>query len=342
MHWGDDMESVEYQLIETVVRRTLSDIRDCPERTIRNLIDMALHFAEGRFERNFFSIAQHMLEDEHSAYYDLIKDAAMNVDTERALRFGMNLGYNGCALGAKTIRENEGKHCFNIPWSLSLIVDSLRFGELKECYHALIAQANSLGIYTFLLRTKGRMQDILSLIEHHKNSAFVLFCKAEEITDSFINVLEELPHAMVSVLMSKDADEACAMLRNRRHLYALEIPYGTENAAAITSGSALDTAQMLHPAFTLLTPESSCPESISQRVYESVQQARVEQQYRTIPLDIVHDFRVIDSIISNDACSACFDESGVLWVNPDQPQRSAGSVFDRPLFELLREAFPKI
>ena len=336
------MESVEYQLIETVVRRTLSDIRDCPERTIRNLIDMALHFAEGKFERDFFSIAQHMLEDEHSAYYDLIKDAAMNVDTERALRFGMNLGYNGCALGAKTIRENEEKHRFNIPWSLSLIVDSLRFGKLEDRYHDLIAQANSLGVYTFLIRAKGCMQDILSLIERHKNSAFVLLCRAEEITTSFISTLEDLPHTMVSVLMSKDADEACAMLRKHKYLYALEIPYGTENAAAITTGSAFDAAQTLHPAFTLLTPKSSCPESISHRVYESVQQAREEQQYRTIPLDIVHDFRVIDSIISNDACSACFDESGVLWVNPDQPQRSAGSVFDRSLFDILRETFPKI
>lgn len=336
------MESVEYQMIETVVRRTLSDIRDCPERTIRNLIDMALHFAEGKFERNFFSIARHMLENEQSAYYDLVKDAAMNVDTERALRFGMNLGYNGCALGAKTIRENEAKHHVNIPWSLSMIVDSIRFRKLEERYHDLIAQANELGVYMFLIRAKGRTQDLLSLIERHKSSAFVLFCRAEEITDSFIHALRDLPHAMVSVLMSKHADEACAMLRENKHLYALEIPYGTENASGIINGSAFDTAQTLHPAFTLLTPESACPESISCHVYESIQKAREKQQYRTIPLDIVHDFRVIDSIISSDACSACFDESGTLWIAPDQPQRSAGSAFDRSLFDILRETFPKI
>ncbi|MBQ7885851.1 MAG: hypothetical protein IJ313_03050 [Clostridia bacterium] len=337
------MESVEYQLIETVVRRRLSDIQDCPERTIRNLIDMALHFAqEGRFERDFFSIAQHMLEDEHSAYYDLVKDAAMNVDTERALRFGMNLGYNGCALGAKIIRENEAKHHFNIPWSLSMIVDPLRLKKLEECYHNLIAQANSLGIYTFLIRTKGRIQDVLSLIEQHRNSAFVLFCKAEEITSSFISAMEELPHAMVSVLMNKHADEACAMLREKKYLYALEIPYGEENAGSILNGSAFDAAQTLHPAFTLLTPESSCPETVSYRIYESVRLAREKQPYATIPLDIVHDFRLIDSIISNEACSACFDESGTLWTGPDQPLRSAGSIFVWPLFDILRDAFPKI
>ena len=85
-----------------------------------------------------------------------------------------------------------------------------------------------------------------------------------------------------------------------------EYCYGTENAASITTGSAFDAAQTLHPAFMLLTPESSCPQSVSHRVYESVQQARVEQQYRTIPLDIVHDFRVIDSIISNDASGFIF------------------------------------
>lgn len=336
------MERVEYQLIETVVRRTLSNIQDCPERTIRNLIDMALHFAEGRFERDFFSIARHMLEDQHSAYYDLVKDAAMNVDTERLLRFGMNLGYNGCALGSKTIRETEEKQRFNIPWSLTLIIDTQRFRKLEDRYHDLVIQANALGIYTFLIRTKGHVQDVLPLIEAHSSSAFVLFCEAADIAPSFIHSCEDLQHMMIAVRLSKHADEACAALREKKLLYALEIPYGAKNAKSIIDGSAFDAAQTLHPAFALLTPENACPETLCCRVYESIRQAREKQQYRTIPLDIVHDFNVIDSIISNEACSACFDESGILWTRPDQPLRSVGSVFDRPLFDILREAFPKI
>lgn len=342
-HWGDSMESVEYQLIETVVRRTLSDIQDCPERTIRNLIDMALHFAqEGQFKRDFFSIAQHMLEDEHSAYYDLVKDAAMNMDIERVLRFGMNLGYNGCSLGAKIIRENEEKHHFNIPWSMTLIIDTLRFHKMEDCYHDLIRQANDLGVYTFLIRTKGCVQNILPFIAAHGNCAFILFCEASDVDDSLIHACEDLLHLMPVVRLSNHADKACALLREKKYFYALEIPYDAGNAASILSGDAFETAQALHPVFTLFTPMSSCPETVYYRVYESVRQAREKQPYATIPLDLVHDFRAIDGIISNEACSACFDESGMLWINPDQPLRSAGSIFNRPLFDILRETFPKI
>ena len=55
-------------LIETVVKRALEDIKESPERGIRNLIDMALQFSEGRFQREFFTSAQAMLQNENSAY----------------------------------------------------------------------------------------------------------------------------------------------------------------------------------------------------------------------------------------------------------------------------------
>lgn len=44
-------------LVETVVRNALKSIRNDPERGVRNLIDMALQFSEGRFQKNFFTIA---------------------------------------------------------------------------------------------------------------------------------------------------------------------------------------------------------------------------------------------------------------------------------------------
>lgn len=40
-------------LIETFVRKTLRDIKDSPERGIRNLVDMALNFSKGGFKRGF-------------------------------------------------------------------------------------------------------------------------------------------------------------------------------------------------------------------------------------------------------------------------------------------------
>ena len=90
---GNDTSRI---LIETIVRKTLREIKASPGRSTRNLIDMALNFSEGRFQRNFFEAAQTMLTNEKSPYYELIRDTVAHVDCERLLRFGMNVGYHGC------------------------------------------------------------------------------------------------------------------------------------------------------------------------------------------------------------------------------------------------------
>lgn len=51
-------------LIETTVRQTLKGLKENPKRSIRNLVDMALHFSEGRFQSHFFQTARTMLEHE--------------------------------------------------------------------------------------------------------------------------------------------------------------------------------------------------------------------------------------------------------------------------------------
>ena len=86
-------KDINWMLIESVVRRTVQKLHDSPEREIRNLIDLGLSFADGRFQRKFLKASQKMLRNEKSAYYPLIKDVVSHVDEERLVTFGMNLGY---------------------------------------------------------------------------------------------------------------------------------------------------------------------------------------------------------------------------------------------------------
>lgn len=138
-------------LIETIIKRTLRNIKDNPERGIRNLIDMALQFSEGRFQKDFFTAAQTMLQNENSAYYDLVRDVVNRTDSDRLLTFGMNLGYNGCTIGAQRIRDNEKKFHCNIPWAVTLLIDAEHFENNKQKYHAFIQDGEFLGIYVWML-----------------------------------------------------------------------------------------------------------------------------------------------------------------------------------------------
>ena len=99
---GEDMSRV---LIETMVRKGIREIQEDPERSARNLVDMAIHFLpEGRFSRALFDNVQRMLRDEDSAYYALVSDMVHHMDAERLLTFGMLLGYDGFTLGAQHAR----------------------------------------------------------------------------------------------------------------------------------------------------------------------------------------------------------------------------------------------
>ena len=113
-------------VIETIVKKTLDEMRRSPELSIRRLVDMALDHSIGRFQKNFFEAAQAMLEDDLSPYYDLIQEVADNVSRDKLVRFGMNLGYNSCTMGANTIRIIEAAEKFNVPWSVFCFSSAVR------------------------------------------------------------------------------------------------------------------------------------------------------------------------------------------------------------------------
>ena len=81
----------------------------------RNLIDLGLQFSHGRFQTNLLKQAQKMLQDQQSAYYDLVKDLSATVDHDIIATFGVNLGYNSCTKGAVVIRDIEDEKSSTFP-----------------------------------------------------------------------------------------------------------------------------------------------------------------------------------------------------------------------------------
>jgi len=328
-------------IIETIVKKALRDIKDSPERSIRNLVDMALHFSDGRFQRNFFEVAQTMLQNERSPYYGLIEDTVAHVDSERLLQFGMNLGYNSCTIGAKTIREIEEKEKYNIPWIISLNMEPQRFSAHQQRYHAVIAQGEGLGIYTWMLLPKSQPQDILSLVQEHPDSAFILFCKTEEITLSFLDCVSELNNLMLAIRYEEDAADACDLLRKAELLYSVYYRYTADDVESITSGDLFCSIEQLHPVFTILLADPECPETAREAAYEAVKRARNLQLFQTLALEAACDSSFVDSIISNESCLANFDSEGHLLTLQERKTEDCFNMLQTDLPRILKQAFPK-
>ena len=64
--------------IENIVHKAFMDIEEDPRRGLRNLVDLGVNFAKGRFQKPFLRTIQNMLEDEDSAYYTLLEQLLKN------------------------------------------------------------------------------------------------------------------------------------------------------------------------------------------------------------------------------------------------------------------------
>ncbi|MGI6500532.1 MAG: hypothetical protein ACOX1S_06565 [Anaerostipes sp.] len=328
-------------LVETVVKKALKRIKDSPERGIRNLVDMALQFSEGRFQTNFFAIAQTMLQNENSAYYGLVRDTVAYTDLDRLYTFGMNLGYNGCTVGAQYIRKNEEILNCNIPWTISVQIDTRKLEERWEKYDMLIGEGESLGIYTWMFLNMDEPQQVLSFVGNHSDSVFFIFCEAYDLSAAFLDEVTELYNVMLVVRYEESIVSQYAAMWERGLLFSTWYQYGQEDVEAIISGDFFCSSQQLSPMFTVLIPEEGCPKGTRQLVYEAVKQARAGQTYGTIIWELQGDNCLIDSIISSDGCSVCFDREGNLWDWDKQIKSRHHNLLQSSLSDILISAYPK-
>ena len=320
-------------LIETVVRKMLREAKDAPERSIRNLVDMALYFSDGRVQRNFFTVAQEMLRNEHSAYYPLLRDLLANVDEERLLDFGMVMGYQGFVRGSKVIRTAVAERGHRIPWLLTLHIDSGTYPAQEAAYRKLLEEGRSLGTRGILLLPSGRPGELLNLAEAFPDCFFLLACDGGFVTERLTEEADNI-HNLVLAPYGEQAEEACTLLRKKRFLYALAAFYGAAKAEDIAGGEMYSRAENCHAPLTLLLPEAQCPEETRRRVYDSVVTERERQAYRTIPWEAVGDGELVDGILSGGPCAVTLDSRGIL-------AGTGESVFALGLPALLRRNFPR-
>lgn len=332
--------SVSRILIETIVRKTLRDIRESPERSIRNLVDMALHASKSRFQRHFFQVAQKMLQNEHSPYYALVQNMVAHIDHEKLLTFGMNLGYNSCTLGAKRIREIEAKEYCNIPWCVSLRLKASSLAQQLNQYQAVIEEGKELGIYTWLLFTDDQPQDAMNLVFDHPDCAFFLFCQPQHLTRSFVEQASEANNIMLVIHCAGDVTDECSMLQEKGLLYSVYDTYDDSDTDTIISDNWLSEAEALCGVFAALIPHEKCSQETRKNIQAYMENARSEQLFQTIPVEIIDVCSYVDSIISDDCCEAEFDADGSL-LRTDSCLCEAGNIFRHPLHDIFRAAFPK-
>ena len=331
--------SLNHTLIETTIRNAIRQIKDDPERNIRNLVDMALTFSNGRFQQHFFKSAQKMLQDPTSCYYKLVPDLINNIDTERIITFGMNVGYNSCTTGARKIREIEAMSSFNIPWSLFVELSGNEYQKNSYPIHSLISQGRDLGIFTWLIYSMDHPFYLLELVRSFPECAFSIFCPSKDITPALLDEANDIYNVMFVIEYCEDMEGACALLRSRKFLYSISYSYEEQNMERIINNEILHDTENLNSVFTLFYSKT-CSFTEPSPFYQHIRQTREAQKYKTIPFDIIHDNYWIDSIVSDQPCSLFFTQSGDCYSLAQQTLYKDCNYFKNTLFNIFKKVAP--
>lgn len=299
--------------IENIVHKAFMDIEEDPRRGLRNLVDLGVNFAKGRFQKPFLRTIQNMLEDEDSAYYTLLEQLLKNTTPAHLSTFGINVGYNSCTMGANIIRSLEERYRFNIPWALSLQIDAKLLQEQPDLYADIIEQGNDLGIYTYFLYVQ--KQDplpLLPIIRQQSSCAFVLLLRDVAYSDALYDALASIDHLITAVFDDGQTAEACRQLRRRKTPYAIYYRYHTADIPSLLDDRWANRAAANEPMFALLAAGADVSEEDRQTVYQYINDARSRQRFSMLLADLRYDQLMIDRIISDDECIMGFDRNGNL------------------------------
>lgn len=313
------MSKVSYAMIKAAIEKGIDDIKENPERGIRNLVDLGEMFSTGRFQKAFFRVAQEELSDETSMYYKLVEDVICRTNSGILTTFGINLGYTSWTWAAKIIRQNEAQRGFNIPWCI--IVNAGK-GEILnvDLIASLIRQGKALGVFSYIFHLDQRYEavdSLLNLLHGEPDCSFLLFVHPETITEEFVQRIVLAKNIMVSVDLDVLDESVCKRAINR--LCAGQCMFGgftryDDLRHKFENTAILERCSMGRIPFLFLIQNEKRHPDLFGESKRALDAARAGLKYPVLPIDLYQDIAHIDQIISSNPCIIVVEEDGRIAV----------------------------
>jgi len=314
LKWGGHLKkgAMAQHLLQTTISRSLRDINDGPKRAIRNLVELGVNFSVGRSQLDFFKTIHSMLKSESSIYYTLWETLARETDHDSLKTFGINVGYNGCTAGVKTLRDFSKKHSCGIPSVLTVIYDGSKMD--KNGVDNIVRQGEKLGIYTYIISHHGgELEALAPVFGGHKDCGFVILAEGSALCGQIVFSLTKHKNVMLSVSADESSfEEVCKSLRAQHVLFCVHTKYDNAKSDEILSGSWVEKVEPYVSTLALLIPLDTVSDSTIAKVGAFAHTCRMEMRYPLILMDYRLDVAEMNRVISRNKCSATFDTDGQL------------------------------
>lgn len=298
-------------MINSAINKGLYAPKSDLKRTIRYLTDLGGYFAKGQFQKNFFNLAQKMLSDENSSYYELISNLFDNVDHNIIKTFGVNIGLNSWTVGVNVIREYEKKNNHKVPWTIvfdlqNTTENSITVSEITK----VIKQGKEIGIFTYFFFTgykTSNLDQLLQIFKENPECAFILHTYAESITKTYAQRLKEYGNAIVSIYMddsnpSPQLAKTMEMMLENKCLFGVSTVYDDDNIDSILNHKWIENIKKQNCIFAFLIKSEKCSLESENAVKEYVKNAKTNQIYPVFLIDFYEDMNYVSQVISDKSC----------------------------------------
>lgn len=294
---------INIKIIETAINKGIRDMKDDPKRGIRNLVDLASHFASSSFQRNTLKLMQNMLSNLNSPYYDRVSYLVSNVDHDIIKTFGINIGYNSWTCGAKKIRNNKKDYDCNIPWTIIFNLtkekeDKLTNNNILE----IIKGGKYLGIYTYMLFLEN-LDGFEDILKENSDCAFILYLPFNSLTEEKIKKINSYNNTAFSILYEKSMDtinfkNTIELLHKNKSLFGLYSYYNDDNINDILNDEWVHKIVSAKSSFGILIESKNCNKKNASLVKDYVSNSKTNQEHYAFLINLYEDISKINKNIS--------------------------------------------
>ncbi len=341
LEFGFNNDKITKALLRATIKKSLDDIKLDPKRSVRNLVDLGLQFADGGNQRGFLEVTRTYLSSENSAYYRLAENIVNEIDHDKLANYGINFGYNGCTRGARILREKEAEYGCHIPFLLAFYVsdddDALTVEDIADT----VRQGMELGIYIYVVICSGsRYEQLLDMAEEFDECAFVYFVNPRRLTREAISRTSELNNLVTSVRFDGVTDsclEAVRAMREQGCITVVHYEYKAENLNEILSNSITDRLAETGAVAAILYAPPTIDKTAQKLVFDYKAETVRSQQYPIFMFEAKSDIDKIEHMFSNDECLVVFSSGGKACYTAEQKPLGDVSLRKNTLLEILKK-----
>ena len=334
--------TVTKAMIDATVERGIRDMQEDPHRSMRRLADIGRQFSHGRFQEYSFSIIQELLQNENSAYYDMVQNVLRNSDHRTLRVFGVNTTYLTWTYGARRIREFEQENGFCVSCSVMLRYDPAAEDGLRaEDIEKIIREGSELGIYSYYIRQMDTVPGdyrLLSLFEKYRDCAFLWIHETGRITAAQVQLLSTMNNTLLSLpIDDPETILASALLREQKIPFATHVVYSGEETEEDRMAYTERILACQTPVHLTIAADEVTDDVIAQRTKRSCD-SRLNQDYPFFLIDYYGDGMSISRL--------AVDHAHLLEIGADgkviRPSASAGRQFplEKGLAAALKDVMP--